>query len=105
MISLPNHLWFIQNQGGRYVTNEYTGSVCDQPQEGCTNKTTFHYRAVVIVNKEDDTSILYVECFWRKPWNVGGTTEPVQHAFLSSQEGIDEAQAWLEEQYAAGCPE
>lgn len=96
MIQLPNYLWFVQEQGGKYLTNVYSGSLGTDPQEGCMNKTTFNYKAFVKTTKDEGHISFYVEYHWRFPWNQGGAiSEVVSKEFDASAESIAKAEEWL----------
>lgn len=80
MIQLPNYLWFVQEQGGKYLTNVYSGSLGTDPQEGSMNKTTFNYKAFVKTTKApspfmwniigDSLGIRAVQHLKRYRWNL-----------------------------------
>ena len=100
MIQLPNYLWFIQKQGEKYLTNVYSGSLGTDPQEGCMDKATFNYKAFIKTEKDVGPIAFRVECFWRLPWNQGGsTTEVVAMEFDASAESITKAEKWLTAEY------
>lgn len=100
MIQLPNYLWFVQEQGGKYLTNVYSGSLGTDPQEGCMNKTIFNYKAFVKITEEEGPVSFCAEYYWRFPWNQGGrTSEVVAMEFDVSAESIAKAEKWLITQY------
>lgn len=103
MIQLPSYLWFFQKYGNGYFINVFSGSLGTDPKKGCTNHTTFHYKAFVQVGKEGDPVSFYAEYYRRFPWNEGEvTSEKVWMNFEPSQAGIMEAEQWLVEQYLKG---
>ncbi len=102
MITLPKHLWFVQEQDDRWLTNIYTGSLGTDPQKGCFPRRTFNFKVFVQIGEEGPVC-LSVSYYWRTPWNEGAQVEdPGEATFENSQEGLDAAAAWLLEQYEKG---
>lgn len=100
MIRLPNYLWFVQEQGGKYMTNVYSGSLGTDLQESSMNKAIFSYKAFVKTTKDESPISFYAEYYWRFPWNQGGaTSEVVSMEFDVSEESIAKAKKWLVAQY------
>lgn len=104
MIQLPNRSWFIQKQGGKYITNVYSGSLGTNSQEGCINQFTFNYRVSIIVKDNDEIS-LHAECFWRTPWREDARIIGFSECdFAVTDEGIKDSNEWLVLQYKASYP-
>ncbi|MBO7217109.1 MAG: hypothetical protein J6V50_00235 [Clostridia bacterium] len=104
MIKLTNYIWFIQEQGGKFITNIYSGSLGTNPIRGFMNKTTFNYKAYIKVSKETGPVSFQTEWYLRYPWSTGGkVSETFIKEFSPSQEGINEAENWLIEQFNNSC--
>ena len=100
MIKLPNYIWFIQEQGGKLLTNIYSGSLGTDPLRGFMNITTFNYKTYIKVTKEEGPVSFHAEWYLRNPWSMGGgTSELTVKEFNPTQEGINEAENWLKEQF------
>lgn len=103
-IDLPRCNWLVSRNGGRFVTNIYSGSAGTLPGQGCVSVRTFNYRVYVDVSGgEESTFRLIAEGFVIQPWSLGGhKTDPERAEFEISEKGVKDAEEWLR-RTAAKC--
>lgn len=96
-IDLPTYRWFISRQGGRIVTNTYSGSLGTIPDKGCLSAPTFNYRVYVDISSGEERGFrLIAESCIIQPWSLGGEKTDFERAeFESSKKGVGEASKWL----------
>ena len=96
-IDLPRCHWFVSRQGGRFVTNAYSGSMGTLSDKGCVSVRTFNYHVYVDISSEEENGFrLIVESCIIQPWSLGGEKTDFERAeFESSEKGVGEASKWL----------
>ena len=97
IIDLPPYRWFISRQGGRIITNTYSGSLGTLPDKGCLSALIFNYRVYADVSsgKEDEFRIV-AESHTVQPWHLGGNKSDFERAeFEASEEGLERASKQL----------
>ncbi len=95
MISLMSINWFVNAQDGRTVTNILTGSVGTDPQKGVLTSSTFNYK-VCVENAGEENACLVADCWMTSPWNEDSVKTDVESkAFPCTQEGVEQAESWL----------
>lgn len=105
-ITLPIYDWFtaeFDRETGR--GNMFSGSVGTDSQTGSLSRRLFEYNAVMIRTEEEDAEgkkkkvvTLHVACGLRLPWPNGAAwSQPQEADFPGTQDGIDQAVAWLTE--------
>ena len=96
-IDLPRCNWLVSRNGGRFVTNIYSGSAGTLPGQGCVSVRTFNYRVYVDVSGgEESTFRLIAEGFVIQPWSLGGHKTDFERAeFEISEKGVKDAEEWL----------
>lgn len=97
-IDLPRCHWFVSRQGGRFVTNAYSGSMGTLSDKGCVSVRTFNYRVYVDISSEEESGFrLIAESCIIQPWSRGGDKTDFERAeFESSENGVNEAEEWLD---------
>lgn len=109
-ITLPIYDWFtaeFDRETGR--GNMFSGSVGTDNQIGSLSRRLFEYNAVMIRTEHEDAEgkkkkvvTLHVTCGLRLPWPQGAAwSQPQEADFPGTQDGIDQAVAWLAERQAA----
>lgn len=102
-IKLPQLSWFRQIQDNRPVRNFFSGSLGTDPEQGSLRHKTFNYEVYAEELKkeeEEEVIILVAKCHVMLPWSQGlERTGHQQKEFKFSAEGIEQAAAWIEEQY------
>ncbi len=109
-ITLPICDWFtaeFDRETGR--GNMFSGSVGTDSQTGSLSRRLFEYNAVMIRTEEEDAEgkkkkivTLHVACGLRLPWPHGAAwSQPQEADFPGTQDGIDQAVAWLTERQTA----
>lgn len=95
MISLMSINWFVNAQDGRTVTNILTGSVGTDPQKGVLTSSTFNYK-VCVENAGEENACLVADCWITAPWSEDSVKSDVESkAFPCTQEGVEQAESWL----------
>lgn len=110
-ITLPISDWFTAEfDRATGQGNRYSGSVGTDGQTGSLSRTLFEYNAVMIRTEQEDADgnkkkvvTLHVSCGWRHPWPDGADwTGRGEATFPGTQDGVDQAVAWLTEQREQG---
>ncbi len=95
MIKLPLYNWFVNKVETTPVSNTLKGSEGTDALHGMLSKTTFHYKVQVLnVGKEDvklEASYYTVSAFSQG----NEKSEPVSQEFECSEDGILQAEKWL----------
>lgn len=95
-IKLPSYNWFVNKQGGSYVTNTYTGSCGTNPHTGCLNTTTFNYKVYAEFSDDYKNSKIVAEYYLILPCKLGARHENFTKAeFENTADGLMKAQQWL----------
>ena len=96
-IELPRHHWFFSRNEGRFVTNQFSGSLGTLPNRGCLRFPTFQYRVRAVCSLEDDkTYTLVAECYVLQPFFQGANqTDYTCQSFDNSEAGVRQASEWL----------
>ncbi len=97
-IDLPRYHWLLSKHEGRFVTNAYSGSMGILPDGGCLSTRTFNYRVYVDISSGEENSFrLIAESYIIQPWSRGGEKTDFERAgFESSENGVNEAEEWLD---------
>lgn len=95
LIKLPSYEWFIglMNLGGK--GNIYAGSYGTDPYLGCLNAETFHYRAWIEKDENDEKQFKALYYVGNNAFDETDSSEMTEKIFESSTAGIREAHEWL----------
>ena len=96
-IDLPRCNWLVSRNGGRFVTNTFSGSAGTLPGQGCVSVRTFNYCVYVDTSSgEENTFRLIAESYIIHPWSRGGHKTDFERAeFEISEKGVKDAEEWL----------
>ena len=98
MFELPEFGWFYRVHDKDTFKNTFSGSAGTSTERGCVSETTFNYR--VFVDVAADPKELVAQWYLAFPWNnVPPRSEPCEKRFECSEEGVKEAEKWLESEY------
>lgn len=94
-IKLPSYEWFIglMNLGGK--GNTYVGSYGTDPYYGCLKKETFHYRAWIEKDENDEKLFKALYYIGNNAFDETDSAQMTEKIFEVSYAGIDEAHNWL----------
>lgn len=96
-ITLPDYTYLVNLNGGRYFTNDYSGSVGTVSGEGCLGFPTFNYYVHADVSSgEEEEFRFFVRCYALSSWKEGGKiTREDSAEFPYSPDVVSVLEKWL----------
>ena len=99
MIKLPSLTWFVSAMEGWPCSNIFSGTAGTDPDKGCFESRIFNFKVRVLNVGKEDVSLS--ASFWvTEPFGKQEEAPVVtEQSFACNQDGIDAAEAWLNENF------